>query len=133
MLDLTPLERALASLEEAMDRAADAPDDDLIRDGCIQRFEFCYELSWKMLRRHLAMTVPDASAIDGLSFRDLVRMGCKNGLIDEEVEQWLIYRTARGTTSHTYDKKKAAEVFAVIPEFLASALSLLAALKRAWA
>ena len=54
-LDITPLDRAIASFEAALARQSQHPDDDLIRDGCIQRFEFTYELSHKMLKRFLGI------------------------------------------------------------------------------
>ena len=56
-LDLTPLERALASLEEAFQACDALPDNSLMRDGAIQRFEFTYELAWKFLRRALLRDV----------------------------------------------------------------------------
>ncbi|HTQ70048.1 MAG TPA: nucleotidyltransferase substrate binding protein, partial [Acidocella sp.] len=53
MIDLSSLNRALATLDEALAAHARVPEDKLIRDACIQRFEYSYELSHKMLRRYL--------------------------------------------------------------------------------
>ena len=52
-LDLTPLANATARLHEGLARYQSDPTDTQIRDGLIQRFEFTYELSHKMLRRQL--------------------------------------------------------------------------------
>ena len=38
---------ALARLEEAL---ATPTDSDLVRAGCIQYFEFCFELAWKSIK-----------------------------------------------------------------------------------
>jgi hypothetical protein len=44
-LDLTPLEKALAALDRGLARWQAAPTDAELRDACIQRFEFTFELS----------------------------------------------------------------------------------------
>ena len=52
LLDLSSLRDALASLNRALTRwqVAGSQDEEL-RDACIQRFEYTFELSWKMLAR----------------------------------------------------------------------------------
>ena len=45
------LKRALSRLEEAVKTPTEQ--NSLLIDGTIQRFEFCIELFWKMLRRAL--------------------------------------------------------------------------------
>ena len=72
-LDLTSWQRALASLERAITRSVAAPGDEELRDAVIQRFEYSYELSWKMLKRHLEQVVPDPGAVDQWSFQALMR------------------------------------------------------------
>ena len=42
-IDLSSLEKAIASLSIAIIRAQAQPGDDLIRDGVIQRFEYTYD------------------------------------------------------------------------------------------
>jgi len=53
-LDLSPLQKALASFQVAIERtereASDETIDDMLRDSVIQRFEYTYELCWKMLK-----------------------------------------------------------------------------------
>lgn len=48
-LILTPLKRALSTLEEALS----APDSSFVRDSIVKRFEYTYEMSWKMMQRYL--------------------------------------------------------------------------------
>ena len=120
-LDITPLDRAIASFEAALARQSQHTDDDLIRDGCIQRFEFTYELSHKMLKRFLEATSANPDDFDTMPFQDLIRTGAERGLLLSDWSRWKDFRKARSTTSHTYDEEKAREVFAVLPDFLAEA------------
>jgi len=120
-LDLTALEKAVAALEAALARQSREPDDDMIRDACIQRFEFTYELSHKMLKRFLEATSASPAEFDGLSFQDLIRVGSERGLLASDGSRWKIFRTTHGGASHSYDENNAREVFAVIPEFLREA------------
>lgn len=128
-LDFSSLDKALTALERGLVRAVPAPGDEELRDACIQRFEFSFELSWKMLKRKLTQIVPVAESVDGLSYRGLIRLGAEYGLV-ANVDAWLIYREKRNITSHTYNADKAAEVFAVIPAFLQDAKALHTALSR---
>jgi nucleotidyltransferase substrate binding protein (TIGR01987 family) len=131
MLDLKPLERAIAQLEQALAYAGSdlaktdpglAPH---LRAVAIQAFEFTYERSYKMLRRHLEMTEGSPSDLATFSFNRLIRLGYERGLLGEELAVWMRFREARGTTSHTYDEHKAQAVFEAIPGFLDEARFLL--------
>ena len=128
-LDLTPLERALAALQRGLLRWQATPADEELRDACIQRFEFTFELCWKMLKRRLEIDLPNAAEVDGMSFRALMRAGAEQGLV-ADVAPWWIYRDKRNITSHTYDAAKAAEVAGVLPAFALDAQALLAALQQ---
>jgi nucleotidyltransferase substrate binding protein (TIGR01987 family) len=123
-LDIGSLQRAVASLEAALPRHGQAPNDDLVRDGCIQRFEFTYELSHKMLKRYLEAISANPAAVDALTFQDLIREGSERGLLMSDWSRWKQYRAARSLSSHTYDAAKAREVFAIVPEFLREARHL---------
>ena len=100
-------------------------DSELLRDGVIQRFEYTYELSWKMLKRYLEATLPNPEEVDGMTFQALIRTGSEQGLLLTCWDRWVDYRKARGTTSHVYDGEKAREVFAIVPAFLQEARFLL--------
>jgi len=130
MADFSPLENALATMQEATQAFAQSPSDLFIRDACIQRFKYGYELSHKMLRRFLSATEPNPGEIDALSFPDMIRLGFARGVVADEWAVWRGYREARNKTSHAYDAAKAEEVMKVIPAFLASAQQMLDELKR---
>lgn len=129
-IDDGPFERAISRLAQGLAQAEDAPDDDLRRDGVIQRFEYTYELSWNMLRRHLESVAPDPDGYDALSFRQLIRAGSERGLLRSGLEEWTSFRRARSITSHVYDREKALEVFSTIPAFLAEATFLLGSMRE---
>jgi nucleotidyltransferase substrate binding protein (TIGR01987 family) len=123
-LDLTSLQRALAALDRGLARWGATPADEELRDACIQRFEFTFELAWKMLKRRLEIDLPNAAEVDGMTYRTLIRVGAEQGLIGD-VAAWFVYRDKRNITSHTYDAEKAAEVAAVLPAFARDAQTLL--------
>jgi nucleotidyltransferase substrate binding protein (TIGR01987 family) len=124
-LDLTSLQNALTSLRRGLDRwQAAGEQDEELRDACIQRFEYTFELCWKMLARRLERDLADAQSVDAMSFRDLIRMGGERALV-RDVAAWMVFRDKRNTTSHTYNAAKAADVASVIPAFADEAQSLL--------
>ena len=100
-----------------------------IRDGLIQRFEFTYELSHRMLRRYLARTAATPGAIDALPFAELIRTGNEQGLLRSDWPAWRRFREIRGQTGHAYDARIALEVVAGIPDFLSEAEHLLGELQ----
>lgn len=124
-LDLTALQGALTSLRRALTRwQSTQGQDEELRDACIQRFEYTFELSWKMLARRLERDLPDAQSVDAMSFRELMRSGGERGLV-RDVDAWMVFRDKRNTTSHTYNATKAAEVAAILPGFADEAHALL--------
>ena len=129
-LDTTPFRKAVGQLASGLMVARGLPEDDLVRDGVIQRFEYTYELSHKFLRRFLEQTEPAPERIKEVSFPSLIRLGSERGLLLNGWDVWSGYRKARGTTSHAYDGIKAAEVFAQVPAFLEDARALLDAIER---
>ncbi|MBF0320008.1 MAG: nucleotidyltransferase substrate binding protein [Nitrospirae bacterium] len=102
----------------------------VIISGVIQNFEFTYELSHKMLKRYLEATAANPSGIEEMTFQDIIRTGSEQGLLLNGWDVWKDYRTARGTTIHTYDVDKAAEVLEITPDFLREAQYLLSELEK---
>lgn len=129
-LDLSSLEKAIKSLEEALLEYKKDLKNRFVRDASIQRFEYTYELTHKMLKRYLEMSEPSAEVIEEMSFPQLIRTGSEKGLLKNAWPTWRKYRDARNMTSHTYDEKKAYEVFEVVPLFLKDAQYLLDQLKK---
>ena len=116
ILNINPLKQAYASLNRALERSIREPGDLEVRDACIQRFEYTYELCIKMLKRYLEMEMPLSQQVDQLNYRDLLLIANESGLIGE-VERWFQYREARSQTSHAYDESKANMVYEVLSSF----------------
>ena len=84
-LDLTPLRRALTSLEDSLRVTEDVAwlqaQSDAVRNtlfaGVIQNFEFVYELATKMLKRQIEAEAATPGETDQLGFRDLLRVGAR--------------------------------------------------------
>lgn len=117
-LDISALEKAFYKLKEGYERYANDESDEQIRDGLIQRFEFTYELSHKMLKRYLQMTSATPEQFENESFQFLIRSANEKSLILGNWNDWRRYREMRSKTSHTYDQKVALQVVEGIPEFI---------------
>lgn len=127
-LDFSSFAKALASLQKVLERSRIVPEDEDIRDACIQRFEYTYELAFKMLKLQLEQELPSSEELDHLPFKEIIRVGAERGLVADP-QRWFDYRDKRNITSHhTYDEAKAREVYAVLADFAADATALLASL-----
>lgn len=115
-LILTPLAKALQSLQRALKQ----PLNDIVRDATIQRFEFTFELSWKVLKRYFELN----SRLSDYSLKNIFREAGKQKLISS-VENWFGYLEARNLTSHTYNEQTADEVYQAAQKFAVDAAELI--------
>lgn len=122
-LDLTSLKRSLGALRKVtkMDM-----EDDVIRDAAIKRFEFTYEIAWKMMQRHLVWTGQTDAVL--LPRKELFRQAARHSLI-EDPGPWFDYHEGRNLTSHTYNEDNAKKVASLLKAFVRDTAKLLAALK----
>ena len=134
-LDLSSLEKAVNSLERGINVASTmkegsvgADQQEVIRAGVIQNFEFTYELCRKFMKRWLEANGEGAS-VDGATKKELFRIAAERRLINN-VEAWFKYDEARNLTSHTYDADTAEEVFEAAKKFLGDAKIFLQKLKE---
>lgn len=128
MIDLTPFENALKTLDEILIRYDKESYDNAIRDAVIQRFEYTYSLSIKMLTRFLQSQATDLP--DTLTFNETIRKANQMGLLLSNLEKWTDYRQKRNLTSHTYEETIANSVVAVVNDFQKDAKFLLKELKK---
>ncbi|MEI6564938.1 MAG: HI0074 family nucleotidyltransferase substrate-binding subunit [bacterium] len=115
--------QALARLHEVVSIPAV---DDLDRAGCIQYFEFCFELAWKTIK-----VAGESQGLSGLvSPRACLSQAFTMGWIQSE-ELWLEMLDARNRMSHTYKHQDALTVYKRLGDFLPEMEKLLIALRSA--
>lgn len=102
-------ENAIKSLHEALSIKQPSQ---LERDGTIQRFEYSYEMTWKLARRVLNQNEIDAQ-IPKVIFRELGRLNW----IDN-VEEWMSFHSSLNETSHEYGEKLAQKSYELAKVFL---------------
>ncbi len=115
--DLSALTRATTTLKVALDEYQKDENNEFVRDACIQRFEYCYDLSTKFMKRHISLISENQEAVSRMSFQELVRTAYSKGLLQHSWDQWWIYRNQRNITSHTYNEAKAVAVVAELQDF----------------
>ncbi|MBL7542903.1 MAG: nucleotidyltransferase substrate binding protein [Bdellovibrionaceae bacterium] len=113
------LEKAKVSLETSIQllkhfEQKDSANTELhkaLRDACIQRFEFCMELAWKVSIKILGL--------DTKAPNPAIRDMAQNNLIDD-TQIWFEFLLARNKTSHSYDEDVARAVYKeaerIVPE-----------------
>lgn len=128
-LDLTSFENAINSLNSIVVRFEKEKDIDL-RDAVIQRFEYTYSISLKMIKRFLKLNDISEDEINGMTFNEIIRRANQFNLLLTNLEIWDKYRKRRNMTSHTYDEETAQKVMTIIPAFKDEAEFLLNKLKE---
>lgn len=123
-LDLTALKKSLATLRKATKLDLN---DELVRDASIKRFEFTYEIAWKMMQRHLVWTGQTDAVL--LPHKELFRQAARHSLIEDPI-RWFDHQEGRNLTSHTYNEDNAKKVVALLKDFVTDTVKLLAALKE---
>lgn len=91
-----------------------------LRDACIQRFEFCVELAWKVSLKSLGLEISAPNP----AVRDMAR----NNLIDDP-QIWFDFLLARNKTSHTYQEEVAVAVFKEVEKLIPELEKLISRLK----
>jgi nucleotidyltransferase substrate binding protein (TIGR01987 family) len=108
-VDYTSLVKARNFLAEILQNARN----DYEKAGVVQAFEFCYELSWRTLRKVLRFHGVEVETV-----RDAFREGAKIKLLSD-AEKWFEYLKKRNITVHTYRKEILDDLFSnTAQEFL---------------
>lgn len=92
-----------------LSQALRAPVSDLTRDAAIQRFEFCFELAWKVIQERARQ-----EGLDCQSPKGCLKLAYKNSWINDE-SGWLAMLEDRNRTAHTYDETLAKDVYRRLP------------------
>ena len=94
---------AFARLEAALEQ--DPRTTDLVVDGTIQRFEFAFELAWKLMQALLKV-----HGIEAASPRAAIKEAFRAGWLPDG-EGWIDMLEDRNKTSHLYDETAAQAVY----------------------
>ena len=95
--------RALKKLHAAL--AEDISANELFLDGLIKRFEFCFELAWKLMK-----AFAEYEGVEVNSPRASIRQAFQIRLIDD-AEAWFDMLEKRKLSAHTYDEEIATEIY----------------------
>jgi nucleotidyltransferase substrate binding protein (TIGR01987 family) len=95
--------KAYARLGEAV--REDLNKGSIVIDGAIQRFEFTFELAWKLLRARLQY-----NGIEADTPRSAIKEAFKARMITDG-DGWIDMLEDRNRTSHIYDEKAAAAIY----------------------
>ncbi|KAF0218080.1 MAG: nucleotidyltransferase substrate-binding [Geobacteraceae bacterium] len=112
-MDTERMEERIADYLKALvqlEKAAQQPKDEYIRDSVIQRFEFTHELAWKMLKLRL-----EEEDIFVKTPRETMQAALQAGLI-EDGNAWSDLQKMRNLTSHTYNEDLADQVYTFVVE-----------------
>jgi nucleotidyltransferase substrate binding protein (TIGR01987 family) len=93
-IDITSLLKAQGQFEKYRKNL----NSDQEKSGAVQAFEYCYELSWKMMKRVLG-----AKGLITGSPKDTFRNAAIEGLITNP-EVWFEFQVLRNLTVHTYNE-----------------------------
>ena len=111
---------------QRLSEACKQPLDSFIRDSVIQRFEFCWELAWKLLKLRL-----EVLGIVALNPRDVFKEALAAGLI-EDGNAWSEAQRMRNLSSHTYDEKLAVLVYGFVTNEADAMFQALATTAQPW-
>jgi nucleotidyltransferase substrate binding protein (TIGR01987 family) len=90
-------QKALSTIEEIIPLFPQL--NDLEKDGLIHRFEFTFDLSWKVMQDYIKF----AGYVDLKGPRALITQMAQDNLLDPFV--WIELLTARNELSHIYDEE----------------------------
>jgi nucleotidyltransferase substrate binding protein (TIGR01987 family) len=107
---LNDLSNAVVQLEDALSLPAE---NNVIKAGCIQYFEFSFELAWKTIKRF----AQEEGLGDCNSPKSALKAAFANGwLLEEEI--WLDMLMSRNKMSHTYSVSSALTIYEGLPGYL---------------
>ena len=119
--NLKSFEKALLQLSDALEES-ESP---IVRDACLQRFEFSYELLWKTLKVFLE----DIHGVRAVSPRQVFKEAFALSIIGEEVT-FVEMIESRNTLSHTYNEEQAAKIYVKCVDYLKAMKNVLAQLNK---
>ncbi|GHU06029.1 hypothetical protein FACS1894158_11070 [Betaproteobacteria bacterium] len=127
MIDYTKLQKSIAHLDaqfqnwHTLDKTLPPLLQEAVAESVIQRFEICYDCTWKVLKRYLAEELGVSDMPN--SPKPIFRIAHENRLFDN-IDEWLSYADARIDTAHDYSGEKACSALALMERFVKDAVAL---------
>jgi len=110
--------KAILSLEEILTEKYSK----IVRDATIQRFEYTFEVAWKLLKEYLYHKEGIVCNSPKSCFREAFSVGLLN---EEETVLFIQMTDDRNLTSHTYDEEIAENLYKKIKNYYALLKSLI--------
>jgi len=123
------LEKALINLKLQFQnyqtpKPRDVLDQEAVEESVIQRFEICYDVLWKDLKRHMT----EVLGLSGIpsSPKPVFRIAYENNLIPSTdcLERWITYAVIRVETTHIYSKEVKQKALDHMDGFITDAVSI---------
>lgn len=101
----------LTSANQKLQEALNADPTELNQDATIQRFEFTFELSWKLMQEVLTNNLRKTRGV-----KDVIRQAQDMEIIDD-CQKWFDFLDSRNLTVHTYKMEIARTIYTKIKNF----------------
>jgi nucleotidyltransferase substrate binding protein (TIGR01987 family) len=115
---LEDAKKAIVTLEEILMEKYSK----IVRDATIQRFEYTFEVAWKLLKEYLYHKEGIVCNSPKSCFREAFSVGLLN---EEETVLFIQMTDDRNLTSHTYDEEIAENLYKKIKNYYALLKSLI--------
>ena len=93
-----------------------------IKESLLKRFETCYEMVWRTLRRHVVVDLGNANVVN--SPKPAFRIASENDSLPPPVERWLSYANSRIDTAENYSGERVENCISMMSEFISDAIGL---------
>ena len=117
---LSQFQTALSRLDEVLRQEKN----EFMRDAAIKRFEFTFDLSWKLIK----VCLGELSGIICTSPKACIRDAYKQSLIEYD-DRWIEMTDDRNRTAHLYREEMANEIYEKLEDYLQLFRSLLDSVK----
>ncbi len=125
---MSKLEAILKQFQKAVNRLDEVlkqEKNEFIRDSAIQRFEFTFDLSWKVVKAFLE----ENKGVICNSPKGCFREAYKQEIIEYD-DFWIEMTDYRNKTAHIYKEELAEEIYAILPRTLSYFQKLLENIQR---
>ena len=119
-LSLLPIKKA----QQVFEKFRVNLNSDQEKAGAVQAFEFCYEMSWKIMKRVLELR-----GLEVGSPKDTFRKAHEEGLI-KNPEIWFEFQKIRNIVTHTYNEKNLDIIVKIFDSFSAEMQKLIEQLEH---